>query len=435
MNTYRITNPDTGEVISITGDSAPSELEINQIFAETNGKNDINLEHVVSDAISDSPRISTVDERIQERGTAYMKDRVDEWLQSDGLVSPALKGLRVASAPQERTEAAIANAMMAVQDGRFDEIVDEFKAGASGKKLGEIGDVFRRSKVPVVDSEPFASTAGFLISMVSPLTLIGRADKAMRGLITATDKKIISASNDLIRGSNEAVEVIGRNVDKAYARVNDVQADGMKFLNALNDAPELLVKSVEKEIGESILDIASAPTIENIRKVKKAIGELNPTAFGKVAKGLHETVEAKNINKTYGNIKNLIRDTLTEKGLSKESEYLDKADEAFRETINASRYIKKVVTDKTTLKATKGGAAAKGLINQGDTTFRVALEDVKKAGGLAKKNINKAVDALEKYNRHLATQSILRTTAKAAIFGGAVGAIGGRAAGTVIKRD
>jgi hypothetical protein len=430
--TFKITDPNTGNVVKITGESAPSESEINEIFSSVGSNTELNLPVLVNNYSNEPEKIQSVDERIEERGTAFFKERSDEWMQSSGVVDPLLKGLKVIDTPRQRTEAAISNAMLAAQEGRFDDIVDEFKKGAKGEKLGEIGDVFRNSGIPIMDSEPVAATAGFLVSMVSPLALIGRANKALRGLLKSTDKKVLVAGKNLLKGADDAVNVIGRNLNKAYSKVDDVAVDGIKLINSFDDAPKLLVKNIEKELGRGLDDLAQNVTVKDIRKIKGLIGEVKPTSFGKEAKGLVETIETKNINKTYSKVKKLIQETLQSEGLSKEAEHLLRADEAFTDTINASKFIKKAVTESTLLKPTQGGKIAMGLVKEGDISTRLALTTLRGAGGQARKNINQAIDSLNKYNRHLSTISLLRTTGKAALFGGAVGAVGGKVASKVM---
>lgn len=436
MNDYEIVDPDTGKMIVMSGAVPPSEDEIAQAFASVGEEADYDIPTVVQSLARENAETPSIDKRIEDRGTAYFKDRIDTWKKSSGLIRPALAGLSVAMVPQERTEAAVANAMLAVQKREgMDVVLDEFRKGANGEKLGQIGDVYRASGLPIISSEPVAATLGFLVSMISPMTLLLRGSKALQGLALRTDKKIIQAGQSLMRGADEAVTVIGRNVDKAYAPVNKIHVDGTKLINAFDDAPDLLIKQVEKELGRNIDDIAQNVTIEDVRKIKALVGELKPTSFGKSDAGLIQTIESKNISKTYANLKQLIHDKLKALGKAKESDALMSADEAFAETINASKYIKKAIVDKTLRKATKAGKVAKGLIASDDTSTRIALDTLRLAGGHAKKNVNKAIESLEAYNRHLAITGMAQSATKAAIYGGAAGAIGGKALQTVLPRD
>ena len=436
METYKITDPTTGNTFNITGDSPPTEAELEQIFSETGETPEIDLPTVSENFVDNPEEMPSIDQRIEDRGTAIFTERFNEWKQSDGLVDPLLKGLSLASTGQEKTEAAIANSMLAVQEGRFDDIVGDFQAGVKGTKLGEIGDVFRNSGVPILQSEPVAATAGFIISMISPLELIGKGNKLLKGLSLKTDKKIMEAGSKLIKGSEDATTVIGRNVDKAYETVNDVGVNGQKFAQSFFDSPPLLVKAVERELGRSFDDIIeNGADIATVRKVKQIIGKLKPNSFGKAERGLAENLEVGKINKTYSNVKNLIQDSLTDHGLGKQAKNLIDADEAFFQTSNASDFIRKAITDPTLKLPTKAGNVAKGLITEGNTSTRVALETLKKAGGKAKQNVNKAIDNLNKYNKHLAIQGFIRSAGKAAVFGGAVGAVGGKAASTFINRN
>jgi hypothetical protein len=155
MNEYEITDPKSGRTIVLSGDTPPNEEDISSALSTMEDNFDLNIEDVVQKHADNPENIKSIDDRIEQRGTAFLKDRIDNWKNSSGVISPVIKALGVVSAPQERAEAAFANAFLAMQKGKFGDIVQEFKDGASGKKMGEIGDALRNSGIPILNSETF----------------------------------------------------------------------------------------------------------------------------------------------------------------------------------------------------------------------------------------------------------------------------------------
>jgi hypothetical protein len=75
---------------------------------------------------------------------------------------------------------------------------------------------------------------------------------------------------------------------------------------------------------------------------------------------------------------------------------------------------------------TKGAKMAKELVGEGDVSGRTALNIIRGAGSQALREANKAIRQLKLYNRGQMYSSMAQSAAKAAVFGGAAGAIGGK---------
>jgi hypothetical protein len=390
------------------------------------------------------PEVSGLERRIGGRGEISFKN-IKEQFAKPGIIPKTVGAIKAVASPFIAAEAAIANPLLAIQrelDPRvplqggtrkeaFKNILSqaskEAVQGIKGKRLGEIGDVFREAGM----DNAYSAALGLGYSMLLPSLLIGKATKALRGIYKFTDKGIMKAGKLLTKGSDEAVSALGQNLDKAYSSINKINVNQVQFVDELSKLPQPLVEKIEKVMG-NIDEIT--PVIENVRKVKQLIGKSKPSAFGKAA-DLKTTIDIEDINKSYGAMKNLIQDSLKSNKMDKAAKQLLRADSAFEEAINSSNHIKNLVVDPFLKQPTKAGKAARGLIVKGDTTTRQALTTLKRAGGQARKNINSAVDALTLYNRIVATQKTISAVAKRALIIGATGHVIGKVAGKNIGED
>ncbi len=111
---------------------------------------------------------------------------------------------------------------------------------------------------------------------------------------------------------------------------------------------------------------------------------------------------------------------------SKQAKALLDADEAFTEAAKASRFVKKTVTDPTLRQPTKAGRAASGLDKDTDVSFRSAVNTLRKGSFSVKRNIDKAVELLEQFNRSQKLKKLGEQTGRSILFGGVAGGVGGR---------
>lgn len=362
-----------------------------------------------------------IDQRIEGRGQESFGQAYNKIIGSEPFSGKRVGAIaNMIGKPGERVEAAVANAALELQAGRMDNFAKAFSDGLSGRREAEIGDVFRKAGVP----EAASATIGMVVAFGAPIMVMNRAIKMVSGVSRITDRGIKYAGKKLLSGADDAVMKLGSKVDDAYKPVNNLLGSGDDLINALDDAPSILINNIEKQLGKNIDDIAlSRPSVGQLREIKKIIGELKPTSFGKETRGLVESIEAKNVNKTYGNIKRLIQQTLESNGLKKEARHILDADESFTNAIRASDYIRKKVVDPTLLKPTKAGSIARGILTKGDVSTRDALNTLINVGGKARRDINAAISSLNKYNSIMAIGRVSGTLGRAGMYGAVTGAV------------
>jgi hypothetical protein len=296
--------------------------------------------------------------------------------------------------------------------------------GFTGQKMGRPIDVYRRAGMPT----PLASVLDFSLT-TSPLKVLQVAKKSFGSLSKLSDKGIEMAGQSLVKATEEAKRVTGIQLETAYKAVDNIKINSKVFGSLLNRIPKTLKGEVEKLIGK---DIFTNPTVANARKLKQLVGKYKPGVFGKEERGLAENIEGEQLNKLYSQIKSVI-DGAVEQGAGKKvAQGLSKMDTAFSDVSHASDYVQKTIIDPTLVMATKGGSMAKKIALEGDTTGRRALNILKSSG--ARKEINKAVDALTAFNQWQSVAQFGQHAANAALFGGAVGSMGGLVASRLYNR-
>ena len=366
--------------------------------------------------------LEAVSQQIEQRGQLSAQELFNRFRQP-GLGSKVIGGLDLIAAPSRAAEAAIANPLLAMQRGRPEEAFEQFRAGVTGQRLGEFGDIMRSTGLfPEAVSAPTGFTAG----LIAPVTLINKGIKAIKGVTKGSDAKIIQAGKDLLAGADDAVTKIGAKLEDAYKTVNDALVDPTGIIDDLSELSPRALKFIERELGQTVDTLLDSFTIAKARKLKGLIGEFRPTGFGKEARGVTETVDDKLVSRVFSTIKNNMQKSLENTGFSREAKKLLEADEAFVNTLNASRAMRKAVIDPTTRKPTRAAKVARGLKTEAEATTRLALDQLRRAGGSARKNINKAIRELEKFNRDQAIKKTVEGVTRGALFGGAAGAAGSR---------
>lgn len=368
---------------------------------------------------------ASVERKLEERGDESFGEAGKKFQDVQGGFGKTMAALNIVSMPFERFEAGISNVAMALQDGNVMNVLSEFEKGVRGKKLGEFGDVYRKAGVP----EFASSLIGLASSFVPIVSAIGGGMKALvkiTGLNKFTDKGLRLAGNQLAQGSDEAVEFIGKNLENVYAPINNIAVDGIDLMKALDDAPDVVVRNIEKQLGRNIEEIAEAATIAETRSITQMIGKLKPRAFGKGDRGVVGTIEDASINKTYANLKGLVQDTLSNSGLEKQAKLIVDADDAFAKTINASNFIKKAITESTLKQQTQASKVAKGIKTGGDLSSRSAVNTLLKGGKEAQDSIVDAIGLLNRYNRAVTATEFGGKILNYSILGGVAGSIGAR---------
>lgn len=368
-----------------------------------------------------------VEERIAARGESpTLRDQMETVGKSKGFIPKTVETLKLIAIPQVRLESAVANTLIDIQNGDFSNLGKRFGEGIKGERLAELGDIMRNVDAP----EGMAATVGFMAAMVSPLTLLNKASKALKGISKADDALLKTAGNSIVKGSDDAVKIVGNNVDNAYkaktvingveTSVNDIVGSGDDLIQAFGDMPDNVITAIEKEIGKNIDDIALNPSIKDVRKIKGVLGKLKANAFGKGDRGAIETLVDDKINKSYGNMKGWLQKTLTDNGLTKEADNLLKADDLFVEIDGSSKLLKSKIINRKLRKATETHKIAKGLKEDG-SSIREALTTLKDVDKKVRKDVGFAVNLLEDYNKSQAFKHAVVGTGR--VIG--IGSIGG----------
>lgn len=363
-------------------------------------------------------RLGKVEAGIEERGS--LPQKAMENIKSPNLLRKVMGAVQFAGVPFQAFESSIANPLLAIQKGEKDvgNLIGEAMQGANLEKQGELGDILRVAGFP----EPAAATMGFTASIAAPTKVLMGISKSMHRLSRGTDKQIMKAGEQLIQATQNARKTSGEALDKAFSKVDTAPVNGEKLLDAISDLPSNVVKELEKKFG----DLFSELTLRKVRKIKQEIGSLRPSAFGKDARGVAERIDDRAVNRAYAKMKGLIEETATQTSGKRSAKALMDAEESFSEIMDASKSIRRSVMDPTLRKPTKGGAVASKLAKEGDVTTRTALKTLRDSGPKAKKDIDRAVDALNAFNRHMQTLRVLGHVGSAVAFGGALGAVGGR---------
>jgi len=346
------------------------------------------------------------------------------------LLKPIVTTGKLLDVPIARTSAAIGGFGLGLQ--RQKGFSESFRMGAEGllgKKQFRAFDPARAAGVP----GPIATGLELMSEILVPLKVLNKVNRIFKGPITKlSDKKLIKASEELVSSGAKARNIIGTQVDNAYAPINKTilsPEKTNKILNEFVDLPKAVLTDVEKTLGQRLDVFLENFTMEKARKLKRALADFRPGAFQKDLVGAIETAQGRQINRAYGSIKQGMKETLEEGKQVREAGKLLKADEGFEEIDKAQRVVKKAVIDPVFKKATRGGRAAKKLASDEDSTFRVAVDLLRSTGIKQKLRIDNAIDALESFNRFQRVKKIGGLLGRAAITGSVVGGVGARILG------
>ena len=379
----------------------------------------------VSEEEPKKSKIEQSEDRIKERGT--IQDSVKKVSEGKGKMEKFGGALEVVAAPFNAFESALANPAIAIQKGTMNpiELTRQAILGASLQRQGQYGDVMKNAGFNPL----LADTTGLVLS-AAPIKVYGEIAKTFSTISKMSDKGLAKAGTKILDAITEAKTAAGTKVSQEYAKGADsVAVDGMKFINAIAELPAPIIKKAELVFGD-LSQYAQSMTVGKLREFKRLVGKLKPNSFGQAEHGIQETLDVKDTNRAYSNLKGLMQDTLSNKAVSglekKAVEHLMNLDTTYSEIIDASRYIRKTMVDATLNKATKVGSLAKKVVEEGDTSARTAFNTIKKASSKANYLINQSVDELHSYNRWQAGKGIIRHGFNAAVFGGMAGAIGGK---------
>jgi len=372
------------------------------------------------------PQVNT-DEAIASRGT--IASNIKDDLSSPNMARKVLGAVGIMGAPLNAIRSAVANPALEMQKGNFNpgDLAMEAWKGVSGQKQGRYIDVYRRAGVPA----PAASGLDFVLSS-SPLKAVQVAKKAISAVAKMSDKGIMKAGESLIKATDEAEKFVGSQVGEAFKKVETLKVDPTTLYNSISKLPKVLLSKLEETFG-NLEDFAQNATVGKVRELKHFVGKYRPSAFGKTERGLAENIDAEDMNNAYRSLKSLLSETVEKATDSKTAANLMKLEKSYSDVRRASDYVKKTVVDSTLRKPTKAGNMAGKLVVEGDVSGRDALNTLRKSGKVSKKQIDKAISSLEAFNRWRAMAEFGKHAANAALYGGAIGGLGGYVGGKLYR--
>lgn len=382
-------------------------------------------------------REAQTEERIKSRGT--IQDSVKKLGSSDSLVKKAIATADIADAPFSAIESGIANVGLKVQKeglplnkemamagpmGNAKDIgatIKEAVLGLTLQKQGQYGDIMKNAGYNPI----LADTAGIVLHL-SPAKVYSEVAKTFGAISKMSDQGLMKAGDNLLNAVNQAKTAAGVKVSQEFAKgADNVPVDGLKFIEDVSKLPGPVMKKAEVAFGD-MSDFANGLTVGKLREFKRFLGKIRPSSYGQAERGLQETLDVKDLNTVYGNIKKRMVETLSSGMKKNEVEYLMKLEDAYSEVANAGRFIRKSINDPILRKPTRVGEFTKSISNQFDSSSRNALNTIKKTSREAMARINSAMKEIESFNRSQIAKSVASHVAKAAVYGGIAGGIGGR---------
>lgn len=321
MPTYTITDPTTGKTLRLTGDSPPTEQELNEIFTQTETPAPSNTflpnEAKVEKMISERP--DAVARLLQEYRTPY--DFEKHPIKS--ALKPAVTVAKTLAIPFQRGESAVAGLGLGLQ--REDPTtlkgwnlgLRQGWQGLTGRRQQELGDIIRTTGFGgETFNEPLAKGIGFfgllgLSNLATSGKLLSGANK-VEAVIEGKVPKIMGKDYTLQRAKqlDEGLEDLrngfGSLKSDVIKQIGKDTVDAQKLSRNLPTLPQNIVNAIDDPIYaiEKLSDGSINPTIENLDKIK---GMLADKMSGK--DWLDATKLAKaNIKQAYGAISEAIKE-------------------------------------------------------------------------------------------------------------------------------
>lgn len=315
MPTYKVTDPKTGKIINITGDSPPTEQELIEIFDRlTPPMPFLPKEKEVEQLISEkSDSVATL---MKEYRTPY--DFKKHPIKS--ALKPAVTVAKTFAIPFQRGESAVAGLGLGLQ--KKDPLTLEgWKTGLKyagqgliGKRQQELGDIIRTTGFGGKLNEPLARGIGFF-------GLVGLTNLATQGKLISGTKKVetvikgklpkimdkdyaLNRAKQLNEGLEDLRNGFGSLKSEAIKQFGKDTVNAQKLSKNLPSLPKNIFTAIDDPVYaiEKLPDGSIKPTIENLDKIK---GMLADKMSGK--DWLDATKQVKtNIKQAYGAISEAI---------------------------------------------------------------------------------------------------------------------------------
>jgi hypothetical protein len=262
------------------------------------------------------------------------------------------------------------------------------------------------------------------------------ANKALTGISKMSDKGILKAGESLIGATEQATGAIGKKLGEAFSQVDSMFVDPKMAQKVVLGLPKEIKTVLTENFGD-LTALARKMTVGQLRQFKQVLGQYSPSSFGRAERGMLENIAGDKVTRAYASAKQLLEDALrTNKATrGKFADVLLGLEDKFAEVSRASSLVKKTVMEPTLQMATEAGKMAGKIQVEGRVGGRMALNILRKSGKEAKKSIDKAMSAMESFNKWRAASEAGRKLVNAAAYGGIGGSLGGLALGNIVKRD
>lgn len=331
--------------------------------------------------------------------------------------------------PITAISAGIANPALQMQQGNFNprQLAEEAYKGFTLQKQGRVGDVYRGAGM----EKNTAGLLGFGVEMLAPYAALSRVNKLFGKLTTSADLKLEGAGQDILKAGKAAEDIAGKKLTEIFSKVDSVPADATKALDYLKRLPKAIVDRIDEEVPQ--LAKTGQFTVASLRKVKQLVGKYSPGKFNKGAP--EENLSVEDYKEAYGKLADLLHETVSSVSSKKETARLIAAENTFSKIIKSSGYLKNKIVDRYTGLASRTGELAQKVKNPLVSTPRIALDTLKTAGGDNRALIGGAEASMNSFNRWLMLKGLTQHAGNAALFGGAIGGIGGYVGGKLYKKN
>lgn len=363
-------------------------------------------------------RGANVQKELESRGSLWSE--IGSNFKSPNLLNKGLGALQVINTPLTLAKGAIVNPSLQMQQGNFDpgRLLKESALGITGMKQGSLSDAYNVAGSPKLLSG--AVELGFDIA--APIQAMRSASKAILGVSKLSDGAIRKGGEQILKATEEATKFIGDKVGQAFSAYNNIAVDPADFSRIISNVPKEFRRVVIEELGVSIDKLPN--NVESLRALKQLVGKYRPGTFGRDLRGLAENIKVDQIDNLYGAMKNTITNTIAKSAGIKKTEAILKLEDLASDAYRATDKLKSIITDPKLLTPTRFGNVAKEYANEADTAVRDSINIIRNNGPQARKLIDKAVNAIEKFNNHQRIVGTLKKIAGAATYGGAIGAAG-----------
>jgi len=228
-----------------------------------------------------------------------------------GKVNP-LQGqtipIRTAGGIMQRGEAAVANPLMAFQQGRPGEAFEEFISGVSGQKSGELGDLYRSMGIPETESS--------ILGMVSLTGVLKGVSQATKFISNRTPKLmtgnwIKGKFKDLHKGILSAKKEASDVYSKIYQRVGTNNIPSREVEISFNKLPKIVKGEFFKGQQVGRLTKGKGIDVNTVKTIRDQLNtEIGEGTFTRIWEGKGIKVSKQQLIDLSRDLKNIILDNV-----------------------------------------------------------------------------------------------------------------------------